>query len=460
MPFPPSVISHGPTGERMRADVLRLRSQQIHEIEQQWCMDSANAYALGEAPPGFADMRIVEIEPLDAYEGSSHALRLRAEGIADGSAFIELGREDSLAQEGWDQTSLSIYTADPKNARWVKGAQLQIDPITVAAEADDGIFTVVAHGFAAGQLGILEFASGFGGAVSGTKYLIQPVDADSFRLADPVQTKSISGIHSTNLITSNAHGLANNTAVILPVLKGGTGLSTFTIYFVRDSATNTLKLAATPGGAAIDFTADITGYSTLLPLLTLSSDGIGGILRPIEKGMELMWITDINCTKSRAKNYYELQLMLKGVNYAAGTGKAVTRRISATAQALSFDNFNPVLFTGHPVYYGDSDDDLQQIGTHDYALGGHVDFDLPQASVSLTYISPNPPPTWMLGTGMRWIPKDAPAVSAIGLYSDTETIYFPNGWRLMNVHSEQLPGQSLYLTTVAIGHQRATTPNV
>lgn len=65
-------------------------------------------------------------------------------------------------------------------------------------------------------------------------------------------------------LTSTAHGLANNQDVILRssgALPGG--LATDTRYWIRDAATDTLKLTSTPGGAAIDITSAGSGTHTL-----------------------------------------------------------------------------------------------------------------------------------------------------------------------------------------------------
>ncbi len=59
---------------------------------------------------------------------------------------------------------------------------------------------------------------------------------------------------TTDTITAPAHGFADTDKI---VFVGGTppaGLTEGTVYFVRDSATNTFKVAATSGGAAIDLT--------------------------------------------------------------------------------------------------------------------------------------------------------------------------------------------------------------
>jgi hypothetical protein len=59
----------------------------------------------------------------------------------------------------------------------------------------------------------------------------------------------------TDMIASPAHGYADTQPV---VFYGGTvpgGLSEGAVYFVRDSTTDTFKVAATSGGAAIDITS-------------------------------------------------------------------------------------------------------------------------------------------------------------------------------------------------------------
>lgn len=60
---------------------------------------------------------------------------------------------------------------------------------------------------------------------------------------------------ASDVLTSPAHGLADTTQI---VFYGGTppgGLVEGTPYFVRDSAANSFKVAATSGGVAIDLTS-------------------------------------------------------------------------------------------------------------------------------------------------------------------------------------------------------------
>lgn len=76
--------------------------------------------------------------------------------------------------------------------------------------------------------------------------------------ADAPSQTGVTGVAATDVITLNGHGFANGDTVKFSALTGGAGLSTGTVYFVRDRAANTFKLAATAGGVAIDFTTDIT----------------------------------------------------------------------------------------------------------------------------------------------------------------------------------------------------------
>jgi len=66
------------------------------------------------------------------------------------------------------------------------------------------------------------------------------------------------GVHATDTITATAHGYQNGDRVYFVSITGGSGLTAGTIYFVRDRATDSFKLAANDGGEVIDFTTDIS----------------------------------------------------------------------------------------------------------------------------------------------------------------------------------------------------------
>lgn len=66
------------------------------------------------------------------------------------------------------------------------------------------------------------------------------------------------GTASTDTVSSTAHGYADGDRVYFVSLTGGSGLTAGTIYYVRDKTTDDFKLASVPGGAAVDFSSDIS----------------------------------------------------------------------------------------------------------------------------------------------------------------------------------------------------------
>lgn len=63
---------------------------------------------------------------------------------------------------------------------------------------------------------------------------------------------------ATDLITANAHGLANGDQVVFSSVGTATPLATATVYYVVSSSTNTFSVATTYGGTAVNITADGT----------------------------------------------------------------------------------------------------------------------------------------------------------------------------------------------------------
>lgn len=68
----------------------------------------------------------------------------------------------------------------------------------------------------------------------------------------------ITGSAATDIITKNGHGFVNNQQVAFFILTGGAGFALNTPYFVVSATANTFQLSLTSGGAAINFTTDIT----------------------------------------------------------------------------------------------------------------------------------------------------------------------------------------------------------
>lgn len=68
---------------------------------------------------------------------------------------------------------------------------------------------------------------------------------------------------TTDVITSNAHGLSNGDLIQLTTSDTlPAGLSLATNYYVIDATTNTFKVSTTPNGPAVDITTTGTGTHT------------------------------------------------------------------------------------------------------------------------------------------------------------------------------------------------------
>jgi len=100
----------------------------------------------------------------------------------------------------------------------------------------------------------MTLSGGSGGTVTGS--------------GDPVASVVLSatGVAATDLITATGHAFVDGNQIGFQSLTGGAGLTAGTTYFVRDVAGNDFKVAATSGGAAIDFTTDITA-ATIVPVM-------------------------------------------------------------------------------------------------------------------------------------------------------------------------------------------------
>jgi hypothetical protein len=85
-----------------------------------------------------------------------------------------------------------------------------------------------------------------------------PTDADAGAAIGPV-----TGVAATDIITANGHGFVAGDRVVFTALTGGAGLVTKQAYYViaANLAANTFEVSATPGGAAVNFTTDITAGS-------------------------------------------------------------------------------------------------------------------------------------------------------------------------------------------------------
>lgn len=69
---------------------------------------------------------------------------------------------------------------------------------------------------------------------------------------------AITGTAATDRINYTGHPFLANDPIVFPSLTGGTGLTAGTVYFVINPTANDFQVSATSGGAAINFTTDVT----------------------------------------------------------------------------------------------------------------------------------------------------------------------------------------------------------
>jgi len=99
-------------------------------------------------------------------------------------------------------------------------------------------------------------------------------------------TYDITGVDSTDTFTSTAHGLSNGNEVVLLSLTGGSNLELGRTYYVVNAATDTLQLATSSGGSAVDLGSDVSAGVLAKPMLITRFLGVssGDHFR--------LWITD------------------------------------------------------------------------------------------------------------------------------------------------------------------------
>lgn len=71
--------------------------------------------------------------------------------------------------------------------------------------------------------------------------------------------KAVTGVAATDIFTSASHGYLAGQPVVFSGLTGGAGIGVGRYYVIAANlATNTFQVSATPGGAALNFTTDLT----------------------------------------------------------------------------------------------------------------------------------------------------------------------------------------------------------
>lgn len=457
---------------RQKPDKIVSRAREIHTLLGSWQTETRDYFKVGQAPPGYPNMRIVEVDPEEEIEGQAYDTKISCEGISTDDSWLEINYEEDLPEENFDAINVTIYTRDPADARWRKGARyLGASALSdVSGAASDSQLSKTGHGLIMGQIALVEFGSGFDGLTTGGTYYVGRIDGDKFYLAlsrpnalaagvtAPGAPASITGSIATHRIAWTAHGLSDGDVVTFPTLTGGYGLTAATVpYYVVSSTADDFQVSTTPGGTAVLFVSNITA-GTCRPgsAVLLTSDGTGLTLKYVVPGYEMCWITERRKRKARADGYWEIDLQYKGIKLGDDDSKPVKRRISTTTQTVSNDKFPGVILSG--VYLGFPPEYVGLTSLAPPIPPGYqpTELDLPQIAVTDTFISDQPPPTGLVPG--NWIPADAPPINIINPSSDSYTYHWPAGWKCLNLQSEQIPGQQLWFISITWGYQIPTSP--
>lgn len=174
---------------------------------------------------------------------------------------------------------------------------------------------------------------------------------------------------STDALTSAAHGIANGSAVILRTSPGfflPKPLRPETVYFVRDVATDTLKLSETEGGSAINITWPGSGAMTLTPVSVVplgvsevSIDGnlYGAHLHPTE-GLKLTKTASLDRFGVRVQNADKaMGLAVTGIDDALAGALAIVGTVHEDLETSDayYDTRLPGLVVGCKVDEASSD---------------------------------------------------------------------------------------------------------
>jgi hypothetical protein len=150
-------------------------------------------------------------------------------------------------------------TTDTTNASNISSGTLAV--------ARMGSGTPSASNFLRGDGSWQAVTAGVGGGTGSTDNSILRSDgtggstlqASGLVIEDTVSPINITGDAGTDIITAVGHAYTANQGVRFPTLTGGSGLTAATTnYFVRDISGDTFKVSTTSGGAAVNFTTNIT----------------------------------------------------------------------------------------------------------------------------------------------------------------------------------------------------------
>lgn len=148
---------------------------------------------------------------------------------------------------------LALHNGDPgrNGANEITGGSYARQTITLPAFSSRVSNWTGTLNFASMPNGDVMAASLWDAATSGNNLMNGPLNGGSF-----------TAVASTDVFTASSHGMANGDKVAFcpdTNLTLPTGITAYTTYYVINTATNTFQISTTPGGSAVNLTADGAG---------------------------------------------------------------------------------------------------------------------------------------------------------------------------------------------------------
>lgn len=163
---------------------------------------------------------------------------------------------------GWGNNLVRLVRTGTTIDMYINDVLIALETATFTANAGTDVITSAAHGLADNRPVRFEGVDLPAGIVEGTVYYVRDSATNTFKIKRQPVTSVFSVDVATNVITSAAHGLSDDWAVIFSGADLPDGIVAGTTYYVRDKTIDTFKIAATVGGAAIDILDFGTGSIT------------------------------------------------------------------------------------------------------------------------------------------------------------------------------------------------------
>ena len=214
---------------------------------------------LGEIFPAFYDNALPDPEAFEDFEDgwSTNESYLFTMGSIS-AAIYDIGVPETVEnfEEEWPIGTFAFSWADVLAGLGEDAADYDTGPTIQVEDYERQWRTNEAFDFTMGSTTAAVFDTGVGGGSQAV---------EDFEEANPLQVITV--VVGTDTVNAISNGLANGQTVMFENEGGAlpAGLLPGTVYFVINWGTNTFKVSATSGGAAVDITDDGTGTHRVRP---------------------------------------------------------------------------------------------------------------------------------------------------------------------------------------------------